>query len=98
MDFNQYNMYSYNAGLNSTQVLDEVDTCKLDLMRMTEYGDVKNYLTNKFGEVQGEKWIEFPELKKHIYINIDDEKCEFCTLKDREQYFGRGWYLVDNND
>lgn len=95
MQFNKYNMYSYNAGMAQVQRLDEVDICKQDLLRMTEYEDVKNFLTRKFGEFEGQKWVEYPDLNKHVYLYIDDKKVEFCALKNEEQYFGRGWVLEE---
>ena len=98
MEFNQFNMYAYNAGISQAQKLDEVDECKQDLMRMTEYEDVKNFLQRKFGEFEGKKWVTYKELNKHVYLYKDDEKVEFCALKDNKQYWGRGWRLETVNE
>ena len=96
MELNRFNMYAYNMGAGGTaQALDEVDVCRQDLMRMTEYEDVKNFITRKFGDFEGKKWVNFPELNKHVYLYKDDEKVEFCALKDKKQYWGRGWKLEE---
>ena len=95
MQFNQYNMYSYNANIQQSKVLDEVDIIKQDLLRMTEYEDVKNFIINKYGEFEGDKWVKFPELNKMVYLYLDSEKVEFCALKDKKQYWGRGWKLEE---
>ena len=98
MQFNMYNMYSYIIGSSQTEALDEVDACRLDLSRMTEYDDVKNFLIHKFGEIDGEHWIGYPELNKKVYIYIDDTKVEYCALKNNTQYWGRGWRLEEVNE
>ncbi len=96
MEFNKFNMYAYNMGAGGiAQALDEVDICRQDLMRMTEYEDVKNFITRKFGEFEGKKWVKYPELNKHVYLYKDDEKVEFCALKNKKQYWGRGWKLEE---
>ena len=94
MQFNQFNLYSMNAGGFNTAQTDFVDSCMQELRTMNEYDEVKNYLTDKFGELDGEKWLEYPELKKSVYIVVDNEKVEFCALKNERQYFGKGWKLI----
>lgn len=94
MEFNKYNKYSYSYNKN-TNALDSVDELKQDLLRMTEYDDVKNFITHKFGEFEGEKWVQYPELGKQVYLCLNSEKIEFCALKDKKQYFGRGWKLKE---
>ena len=98
MEFNKFNIYTYNANVGQSKILDEVDIYKQDLMRMTEYEDVKNFLLNKFGDFEGKKLINYPELNKHIYLYLDDTKVEFCALQNKKQYFGRGWMLVEIKD
>ena len=93
MEFNQFNMYAYNAEVSKAQKIDEVDECRHELLRMTEYDDVKNFLQRKFGEFKGEKWVTYQELNKLVYLYNDEEKVEFCAIKDGEQYWGRGWRL-----
>jgi len=97
MELNKYNMYSYSQGAY-VSALDEVDMMKQELMRMTEYDDVKNFITRKFGEIDGSKWLNYPELSKHIYLYVDNNKVEFCTLKNKQQYWGRGWQLEQVNE
>ena len=98
MEFNQYKMYSYNADSAKTQVLDEVDSCRQELMRMTEYDDVKNYLLNKFGEFEGKKWVKSSDNNKSIYMYIDNVQINFAALKDKQQYWGRSWILQQPDD
>lgn len=95
MQFNQYNLYSYNANIAQSSILDEVDNCKQELLRITEYDAVKDFLTTKFGKFEGEKWVEYPDISKYVYLYIDEEKVEFCAIKDNKQYWGRGWRLEE---
>ena len=98
MQFNQFNLYSYNANIAQINTLDEVDNCKQELLRITEYDAVKDFLTQKFGNFSGQKWINYPELSKQVYLYLDEEKVEFCALKDKKQYWGRGWKLEEINN
>ena len=95
MEFNQYNMYAYAAEQSRSSALDEVDEFRQNLLRMTEYDDVRNFITNKYGEFEGKKWIKYPKLHKKVYLYLDDEKIEFCALKDKKQYWGRRWRLEE---
>jgi len=94
MQFNQYDLYSYSANIAKYSALDEVDNCKQELLRITEYDAVKDFLSQKFGNFCGQKWINYPELGKQVYLYLDEEKVEFCALKDKKQYWGKGWMLV----
>ena len=98
MQFNQYNLYSYNANISQCNTLDEVDICKQELLRITEYDAVKDFLIRKFGNFEGKKWINFPKVGKQVYLYLDEEKVEFCALKDKKQYWGRGWILEEVSD
>lgn len=98
MEFNKFIMYSYNAQINQANVLDEVDVYRQNLMRMTEYDDVRNYLVSKFGEFEGVKWVKFADLNKLVYLYLDEQKAEFCALKDNHKYWGKGWMLVEADE
>ena len=95
MQLNQFSIYGYNC-TSESQILDEVDAFKQDLMRMTEYDDVKNFLISKYGEFEGEKWVTYPKLNKHVYLYLDKEAVKFCALENKKQYWGRGWFLEED--
>ena len=95
MEFNQYNLYAMNADITKT---DKVDNYKKDLMLIHEYDEAKNFIIKHFGSVEGAKWVDYPELDKKVYIFLNDEKVEFCALKDKKQYWGKGWKLVSSDD
>ena len=88
MEFNQYNIYSMNAGI---QTIDEVDIYVHDLQKLDEYEDVLNYINKKFGNITDQKLIEYPDSKKQIEIKVKDGAIEFFAAKEWKQYFGRGW-------
>ena len=88
MEFNQYNLYSMNAGI---QTIDEVDGYVHDLQKLNEYEDVVKYINEKFGDVGEQKLLEYPEMKKQIEIKIKDNAIEFFAAKEYQQFFGRGW-------
>lgn len=94
MQFNTFNLYSMNSGMNNIRSKDEIDTCIDSLVKMNEYNEVKEFLSEKFGNIENEKWFEYSDLKKAVYIKNDDNVIEFCALKNEKQYFGKGWKLI----
>ena len=96
MQFNQYSLYSLNFQNNISNHMDEVDVCIQEVRDMTLYEDIKSYLTEHFGNFSGEKWVEYPELHKDLFLRLDKDKIEVCALKNDNQYFGRGWKLIDD--
>ena len=81
--------YSYNNALDSKK--DEVEIHIDFLKNCNDYDEVKDYLVHHFGEVQGERWIDFEGCNKECYLKFDDTKIEFCSLKNHKQYYGKGW-------
>ena len=94
MQFNKYNRYSLNYDINSMSKIDEVDSCIQDVRNMNIYEDIRSYLTERFGEFSGDKWVDFPDLHKELFLRIEDDKIEVCALKNNNQYFGQGWKLI----
>ena len=88
MSFNNYALYSMNAGISA---VDEVDGFLHDLQRLNMYDDVVKYINNKFGDVGSEKVIDYPEIKKQIQIVFKDDAVEFFAAKEWKQYYGKGW-------
>ena len=52
--------------------------------------DAKEYILEHF-ELSANGWISYPELNKELYIIIEENKVEFCALKNHTQYYGKGW-------
>lgn len=52
--------------------------------------EAKEYILANI-ELSENGWVNFPELNKDLYIVIEDNKVEFCALKNKEQYYGKGW-------
>ena len=95
--FNSYTMYSANVQAKPINTEDKVDKYIDELRTMSEYDDVKSFVETNFGDVNGEKLYDYPELKKQIYILVDDDKIEFCAAKNKQQYFGKGWKLISES-
>ena len=96
MQFNQFNLYSMNAGGKFEMPKDDaVDTCINEVRGMNVYDEIKSYLTERFGDFSGEKWVEYPELHKQMYLKIEGDIIEVCALKNEQQYFGQGWKLIN---
>ena len=92
MQFNNYALYSMNAGVST---VDKVDGYLYDLQRLNQYEDVVNYINEKFGDVGSEKVIDYPEIKKQIEIVFKEDAVEFFAAKDWKQYYGKGWRKLD---
>ena len=97
MDFNQYSLYSLNAKCESHNTSDKVDIFIDSIKFIDEFDDVKNVIVDKFGEFKGDKWIDYDELHKNIYLKLKDDIIEVCALKNDKQYFGKGWKLISSN-
>ena len=91
---NNSNFYAYSYGNGLTSKKDEVDTYIDFLKGCNDYDEVKNYLIEHFGETSGQRFINFDECNKTCYINFEDNKIEFCSLKNHKQYYGKGWMKV----
>lgn len=92
MQFNQYSLYS--MAFNQEKKDDIVDSCLKDLRDLSRYEEVRKYVESKFGNIDGEKLIEYDDINKQIHIVLDDERVEVCAAKDWTQYYGKGWLLV----
>ena len=51
-----------------------------DVRDMNVYEDIKTYLTEHFGDFNGEKWVKYPELRKELFLRLDDDRIEFITF------------------
>jgi len=96
-EFNQYNLYSMHYAQNMTKQ-DEVDTLVESVKLTRGYTELKDLLMSHFGEFDGEKWVDYDELHKSVYLNHDGENIEFCALKNDTQYFGKGFRLISKNN
>lgn len=96
MEFNKYNLYSMNGTFGSFSKVDEIDQYIEELKVIDEYSEVKDFIEKKFGEIHSPEFKEYPELGKMVTIVLDDEKVEFCALKNNKQYYGKGWRLISD--
>ena len=97
MQFNPYNLYAMNVNTNDFQKKDKLDNYIDEIRDFEEYDDIRNYIIEHFGRIDGVKWMKFPENNKLLYICVDDDKVEVCALKNKMQYFGKGWKLIKND-
>ena len=93
---NQYDLYSYNMGMNDNfPKTDEVDGYINQIKNFEEYSEIKDFINEHFGDIHGEKWQEYDDLGKRIFMLVEDDRIEFCALKNNVQYFGKGWKLLN---
>ena len=75
---------------------DEVDNYINQIKDFEEYNENKDFIREHFGNIHGEKQQEYKDLGKQIYLLVEDDRIEFCAIKNNFQYFGKGWKLLDN--
>lgn len=90
-EFNKFNLYSYNCGNINIRQKDEVDKHIEFFDSCNDYAEVKDYILEHFGDINEEKWINFDSCQKECYFKFNDERIEFCSLKNHKQYYGKGW-------
>ena len=83
-----------SAGQTGALQEDKVDKYVRELREIQEYDKVKEFLEEHFGKLENEKEVDFPELKKNLYFQTDDEKVEIWVYKNDKQYFSKGWKLI----
>ena len=93
MQFNQYSLYSFNAGQVQGSCDDKVLVDLQRLKTMKEYDEVKEYVDRTFGTYEGkQKILDYPNdvkvvlLQKENYIGV-------AGIKDEKQIFGLQWTL-----
>ena len=91
MQLSQFNLYAMQVG--QVQVIDEVDQLIRNVDTIIEYDDVRNFIENRFGEIDGWKQFDYPKENKQIAITVNDEEITFCAAKDYQQYYGTSWKL-----
>lgn len=91
---NQFNLYSVKAQKGNIG-LDKVDELIKGIQTKKDFIEVKDYITENFGNIQGWKLYDYPDLEKRIAITIEDEKITFCVAKKGKQYYGKYWKLIN---
>lgn len=92
-EFSKYNLYSINTGSDLVKKSDEVDLFLDGLKTLTEYGDVLDFVQEHFGEFEGTKLLNFPEINKQIHLLVETRRIEICAAKNKHQYYGQGWMI-----
>ena len=90
-EFNKYSMYGLGFQGAEMSQKDKVDRMVDEIIDMNMYNEVKDFVKENFGDIQGGKWFEYPELNKSVYVLNESEKIEICMLKNHKQYYGKGW-------
>ena len=75
MQLNLHNIYALNAGYD--EKMDKVDIYNLALKKINTVKDAKDYINDKFGNFDGEKIVEFPELNKIMTFNLEEGFAEY---------------------
>ena len=98
-EFNKFNMYSLGAQGATQLTKDKVDQWVDKIIDMDMYKEVKDFIHDNFGDIDGIQWFEYPELKKKVFVRNEPNKVEICMLKNDKQYYGKGWIPLnkDNN-
>ena len=93
MQFNQFSMYSFQAG-NLQGACDDkilVDIQRLNVMK--EYDEVKTYVDKVFGEFDEEqKQFEYPN-EVIVVVQKGENSIGVGALKGEKQIFGKRWRL-----
>lgn len=88
---NQFNLYSMNSGISVQQKKDEVDAMVDELVSISDYEEVANFVKEHFGDVSGDKMFEYPEINKQINVFTGENRVEICVAKNWQQYWSKGW-------
>ena len=84
----------YAMQVNQFQFIDDVDNYIRDIDNIDEYHIVKDYISTRFGQFEGWKQFDYPELNKQIAITINEKEITFCVAKSYKQYYGTSWSLT----
>jgi len=96
--YNQYSFYSLNTNIKSESSKDKIERCVNDLRQINEYYEVLDYLNANFSNFQSGKIIDFPELNKQICITLKGNAIEVHVAKNRQQFFSKGWLLIQKEE
>lgn len=94
-ELDMYNLYSMGGNYNVAPKTDEVDGYIKELVSIDDYDEVADFVQSHFGQINGERLIEYPDINKQINIHSEKNKIEICVAKDRKQYWGKGWLFPD---
>lgn len=94
-ELNKYEFYSLNY--SNAEILDEVSDFVNDITKINDYNDVKEYLSNKWDNIENISVIDYPELNKKVSLKITDERIEVRVFKNNKQCYGEYWQIVPNN-
>ena len=95
-ELNKYGLYSLN--FSNAAVLDELSDFVNEITKINDYNDVKEYLSNKWNDVENRHLIDYPELNKKVSLKITDERIEVRVFKNDKQCYGEYWQVVSKND
>ena len=95
-ELNKYGLYSLN--FSNAAVLDELSDFVNEITKINDYNDVKEYLSNKWNDVENRHFIDYPELNKKVSLKITDERIEVRVFKNDKQCYGEYWQVVSSND
>ena len=95
-ELNKYSFYTLNS--TNAQVMDELNDFVNEITKLESYNDVKEYLENKWKNIDKNNVIKFPELNKEVSLNITDDRIEVRVFKNNKQCYGEYWQLVSQND
>ena len=90
-EFNKFSLYSMGYEAVKKAEKDEIDLHIEYLNKENSYEEARTYLMEHFGEIEHDKWVEFPEISKTCYLLVTDERVEFCAQKNHQDYYGKGW-------
>lgn len=97
-ELNKYNLYNLGFQNQISVQKDEVDRMIDEMVNLHVYQEVKDFILNNFGEVDGTKYFDYPELNKQIGVINSPQKIVVCCFKNAKQYYGKGWQAIDKDN
>lgn len=90
---NKYGLYNIGNEQSFEKKTDIIDEYIKFFEDCNSFNEVRDYISSSFGSFEGDKWIEYPDLNKKLYILVQEDRLEFCALKNDIQYYGKGWII-----
>lgn len=95
-ELNKYSFYALNYA--NVEVIDELNDFVNEITKLNSYYDVKEYLANKWENVENRRVINYPKLNKEVCLKITDDRIEVRVFKNKKQCYGEYWQLVSKKE
>jgi hypothetical protein len=86
-----FSLYQLGCTSQLSSKKDKVDSMVDEILDINRIVEIKDFISEHFGDVEGTKWFNYPELEKSVYVLNEDKRVEICMLFKNKQYYGKGW-------